>query len=334
MAKKKVFGVSQTLSKGIRETIHAVENNIGNFRFAIIPITQIELDPDNPRDLLISAKEVADGLDTKDHQYEIKKRELDNLIGLSESIKLKGIINPIVVYKYLDKYRIVAGERRFLASLYGAKQDVQARILNEKPTNFDLRLIQWIENTEREDLSLKDRIGNVKAIIREYQFEQPAVLITATRLKEIMGISLPQASYYFTVVNAKEDVNEAISNGLIKNLDKAAIIAGIENEEIRKKAIEACKEGLSLKQLRSLIHIEKTLRKRTRSSHKSNKLSKKISMGETSKSLVVKKIVDTMLQLPEYQNFNHLFVQVDWNEFKQVSYAFRELIKIIENHEC
>lgn len=335
MTKKKVFGVSSTLSKGIRETIHAVENNIGNFRFAIVSLSQVELDPENPRDLHLSKEDVIQGFSKQDPYYDIKKSELDALVSLTESIKLKGIINPIVVYKHLDRYRIVAGERRYLASLYANKQDIQARVLNEKPTLFDLRLLQWIENTEREDLSLKDRIGNVRAIIREYHQSNAQIVMSPTRLKAIMGISLPQATYYYAVVHAKADVSDAIEKGFIKSLDKAAIIANVEDKNIREKLIRACEEGFTLKQLRHLIQTQKSAVPSARKDmHKSDRLIKKIPMGDTSKVKVVKKIIDTMLELPEYQKYIPMFESINWKEIKQTSLAFKKLLKIIERVEC
>ena len=78
---------------------------------------------------------------------------------MAHTIKANGVINPIVVYKLGELYRIVAGERRCLASILAGKQEIEARVFNEKPKGFDLKLIQWVENTAREDLTLDERLG-------------------------------------------------------------------------------------------------------------------------------------------------------------------------------
>ncbi|MCP6769829.1 ParB N-terminal domain-containing protein, partial [Klebsiella pneumoniae] len=78
--------------------------------------------------------------------------ELEKLKELASTIESSGVINPIVVYKRGEVYRVVAGERRCLASFLANKSEIEARVFNEKPKGFELKLIQWIENTAREDL--------------------------------------------------------------------------------------------------------------------------------------------------------------------------------------
>jgi ParB-like chromosome segregation protein Spo0J len=67
-------------------------------------------------------------------------------------------------------------------------------------------VLQWIENNEREDLSLKERLGNLEAAIKEYTKMHPDIVITATILKDIISISLPQATYYMALISAPSDV--------------------------------------------------------------------------------------------------------------------------------
>ena len=46
MSKKKRFGISEALTRGLSETINVVENNSGTFRNVILPLSRIELDPE------------------------------------------------------------------------------------------------------------------------------------------------------------------------------------------------------------------------------------------------------------------------------------------------
>ena len=154
MSKKKRFGISEALTRGLSETINVVENNAGMFRNVILPLSRIELDPDNPRKLTVDLLDVRQGIRAEDPQYLRKQEELDKLKELAHTIKSSGVINPIVVYKRGESYRIVAGERRCLASILAGKQEIDARVFNEKPKGFELKLIQWIENTARGSKSM------------------------------------------------------------------------------------------------------------------------------------------------------------------------------------
>lgn len=334
MTKKIRFGISQDLNKGFSETIQAVADNAGQVRFEVISLDRIETDPENPRELTIGPDDIAKGLDKADPKYQIKHEEFEKLQTLSDTIKTRGLINPVVVYKHGEKYRLVAGERRYLASLLGGKRNIQSRILNEKPKNVDLRLLQWIENNEREDLSLKDRIGNLEQIIQEYKKGNPETTLTATVLKNLISVSLPQATYYLSILNSPVDVRENIKTGAINNLDKAAIIAKVSSSEIRKLAIDACIAGCSLKQLRGVIDTnvktqlvespsKNTLKKRGRALQR-------INMGTTQKPNVIKKIVQFAIDHPACGHYKGHFTNVNWNEYNQATKAFRKLVELLE----
>src|SRR3990167_2841272 len=183
MSKKKRFGISEALTRGFSETINVVENNAGVYRNVILPLSRIELDPENPRKLAIDLMDIRQGIRPDDVLYQRKQDELERLKELAHTIKSSGIINPVVVYKLGEFYRVVAGERRCLASILAGKQEIEARVFNEKPKGFDLKLVQWIENTAREDLTLDERPGNVRDIIKEYCVQYGDVPITATLLK-------------------------------------------------------------------------------------------------------------------------------------------------------
>src|SRR3990167_9105918 len=264
-----------------------------------------ELDPDNPRKLAITLADIQQGINKNDALYERKLAELDKLKELANTIESSGVINPIVGYKRGEVYRVVAGERRCLASILAGKNEIEARIFNDKPRGFELKLIQWIENTAREDLTLDERIGNIREIIHEYQRQQNnEVAVTATLLKNITGLSLPQATYYMTVLNAPLDVKQVIESGKIRSLDKAAIIAGIESSEIRREALQACIDGCSLKELRKIVAQGKqTLRKETLINVKRGRAVTRVNMGFTLNSSVVQAIVESVLSQIKYKKY-------------------------------
>lgn len=332
MSKKKRFGISEALTRGLSETINVVENNAGVFRNVILPLSRIELDPENPRKLAINLMDIKTGIRSDDPLYARKQDELERLKELAHTIKTSGVINPVVVYKLGEVYRVVAGERRCLASLLAGKQEIEARVFNEKPKGFDLKLIQWIENTAREDLTLEERLGNVREIIHEYQIQHGDTEITATLLKNITGLSLSQTTYYLAAIHAPDDVRVEIQSGNIRNLDKAAIIAGISSPEIRREAIDACINGSSLKEIRNIISQHKMLKKNRIALKVSTqgRSTAKINMGTTLKADVVKTIIESVVTRKEYDKYMEVFSSVNWMDLRQTTKAFRKLIELME----
>jgi ParB family chromosome partitioning protein len=334
MPKKRRFGVSEALSRGLSETIHVVENNAGIFRNVVLPLSRIELDPDNPRKLAIGLPDILHGLTKSDPLYGRKAEELERLKELAVTINSSGVINPIVVYKLGEVYRVVAGERRCLASILAGKQEIAARVFNEKPQGFELKLIQWIENTAREDLTLDERVNNIRDIIHEYQQQQGEVSITPTLLKSITGLSLSQAAYYGAVLNAPEDVRQMIENGKIRSLDKAAIITGITSPEVRQTALYACVNGCSLKELRRIITREKqNLKKHSlpKVTAKRGRALSRINMGSTFNAQVIHTLIESVLIRAEYKKYAAGFLKVDWAHLDQATQAFKKLIEILEH---
>lgn len=333
MSKRKRFGVSQALTRGLSETIHVVENNAGIYRNVILPLSRIELDPENPRKLAIGIADIQQGIDKNDVLYERKTAELERLKELANTIESSGIINPIVAYKRGDVYRIVAGERRCLASILAGKSEIDARVFNEKPRGFELKLLQWIENTAREDLSLDERIGNIREIIHEYHQQHGDMPVSATLIKNITGLSMPQASYYMAVLNAPQDVKSVIESGQIRSLDKAAIIAAIDSDQIRREAIQACINGSSLKELRKVIAREKSDLKQStlsKTSAKRGRVISRVNMGFTLNTEVAQIVVQSVLNQMEFKKYSDIFSKVDWTHYEQATRAFKKLIDILE----
>jgi len=333
MTRKKRFGVSQAISRGLSETIHVVENNPGTFRNVMLPLSRIELDPDNPRKLAITLDDVRHGINPDDIAYTQKNNELEKLKELAVTIQHSGIINPIVVYKRADIYRVVAGERRCLASILSGKQEIDARVFNEKPKGFELKLIQWVENTAREDLNLSERIGNIRDILDEYRRQNINSDISPTLLKNITGLSLSQSSYYLTVINAPDDLQKSISDGLINSLDKAAIIASADSSKLRSEMLAACLSGSTLKELRKILVTGKNAIKQKALpviTKRRGRVSSKVNLGHTTNTVVVEAIIKAVLAQKEFHSYAKQFTDKNLESFDQASKAFNQLLKIIE----
>lgn len=329
MAKRKSFSINQSLSKSLEETITAAHDFSGELFVDVIPVERLELDPENPRELHLEFNDVINGLpDSAQHSdaFRIKQQELNSLESLSKSIKNQGLINPIVVYKHMNNYRLVAGERRTLASLLAGKRSIQARILPERPSTLNRFILQWAENIEREDLSLHERVSNIRSITEAYADENNKLMakITAAELSQLIGISNSQASQYKLVLQASDELLEAIKANNISNLDKAAFIAKTPFHQ-QNDLISLCTQGATLKELKTALNSV--------SVHQPS-ADKPAPAANFKVAIKNEKVAHLILDsLLNHKNFIHLRDEFDYDaslKNKQLSKFFNQLLQKLE----
>ena len=333
MAKKKVFSIGNALSNGLEETITAAHTYSGDLRIEAIPLRKIELDPENPRDFVITLDDIYQGISKMDPQALRKSDEIASLESISKSIKEQGIINPVVVYKHGEKYRLVAGERRTLGSILAGKLDIQAKILDGKPNELKVSLLQWIENIERSDLSLWERLKNLEKIVIAYTNTHKTTpsKITVTELSQLIGCSKAQAANYKLVLNSHDEIKQLILENKIRNLEKAALIADIHLDAVRQHAIAACIEGATLKKLKILsqqaIRIES---EKKRVTEKRGRQTTSVNFGITKNMDVARVVLDSVLKHDALTHISSSFEDVTWSDPKSINNAFKKLIKKLE----
>jgi ParB family chromosome partitioning protein len=338
MAKKKVFQISNALTEGLEETVSAAHNYTGELRVEAISLKKMELDPENPRDLILTFQDVHEGIDKSDKDYIRKMDEKASLLTLAASIREQGIINPVTVYKFGDKYRLIAGERRTLASILAGKQEVQAKILDTKPNELKISLLQWMENVERKDLSLWERLRNLEKIIAAHAHNHNLALkaVTATDLGRMLGCSLPHAMNYIAVLHADKKVRDLIRGNKIKNLEKAALIAAIKTEGIKQAAIDACIAGATLKKLKTISTQDKLPRTLTHPDWKTptrGRQASLVNLGSTRKVSVARLIIDSVLRNEKLVHLKDHFSDLNWTDYKSINHAFKQLLKSMEKIE-
>jgi ParB family chromosome partitioning protein len=338
MAKKKVFQISSELTEGLEETISAAHSYSGELNIEIIPIKKIERDPENPRELAINFSDLPAGPSKDDPLYEIKLKDWESLRSMANSIEKEGVINPVVVYKFGDKYRLVAGERRTLASIIAGKQNVQAKVLTNKPTPLKLSLLQWAENVEREDLSLWERLRNLEKITSSYQTEgDNKGKMTPTILSEILGCSLPHAMNYHAILEANTILKQNIKENKIRNLEKAAFIAKVNEPMLKESVLNACIEGATLKELKAIVANEKQANIKAKKALSQTKgrgrQAIRVNLGATKKTSVIKYIIEAVLKTDKYDFLKDLVNKVEWDNYASVTSTFRQFLTILEKNE-
>jgi len=330
MSKRKTFGLSMALQRGLTETVAIAENSTSLYRNTVIPLSRLVLDPQNPRQLRLTVTDVITGLKTTDPDYQNKKHELTSIENLARTIDSQGLLQPIVVFKNIDKYQIIAGHRRILAYYVLKKTEIEGRVFNKRPSVLDLKLMQWIENNAREDLSLHERVENIVQVTIAYQQDHGLLSMTNTVLAQLTGLSASQAAAYLAVIRTDDDIRDAIQAGRINSLDKAALIVGMANAEGRQQMIIHCEQGATLKQLRKILAAK---RNEGLPAKRGRPKSNRLELGHTTKPAVIQTIVEAVLTLPAYKRYRERFPVVNWQDSNQASRTFKALIKLLEKRE-
>lgn len=141
----------------------------------------------------------------RDESQPRKNFDEDTLRDLAESIEAYGLLQPIVIRKKpnaLDRYIIVAGERRYRASQLLKARTIKAVLLETNPDDAELGYLQVIENIKRDALTTAELADFIAARI--------AAKETAVSIGKKLGISKPQMTRYAAWAEMLESIRELV----------------------------------------------------------------------------------------------------------------------------
>jgi ParB family chromosome partitioning protein len=185
----------------------------------------------------------------------------ENLLDLTNSIKERGIIQPIIVRKSDDnksKYEIIAGERRWVAAQKAGLHEVPVVITIAD----DLKSLEFaiVENVQRNDLNAIEEAQGYQRLIDDFSYDQEKVAQFIGKSRSYISNSLRLLSLPNEVLKLIE--NKSLSPG------HAKIIVGLENAEfVAKKIVE---KNLSVRQAESFVKIFKIKKKSFKPSKDAN----------------------------------------------------------------
>ena len=264
---------------------------------------------------------------------EIKSKEKEELRSLANSINDHGILNPVIVYESNASYRLIAGERRTLASLLIGKSDIQAKIIDKKPDELKIRLLQWVENFERTDLSLHDRLLNFEMIVNAYAKASNFNIneIRPIVISNLIGCSKPHASNLKLLLTADQDIRKIIAENKISNIEKIAILCQIKELNLRNKAIQDAINGATLADLKKYLEINLE----ENHPHEDVMISsyvrgKKISLGSINNINAAKKIFCILLDHVEDSMLKAKLTKVNMDNPRDISRALKNIISSLE----
>ena len=189
------------------------------------------------------------------NRYQPRKNfDEENLEDLTNSIKERGVIQPIIVRKSNtdgSKYEIIAGERRWLAARKAGLHDIPVVITDAD----DLKSLEFaiVENVQRHDLNPLEEAQGYKRLIDEFNYDQEKV-------SKFIGKSRSYITNSLRLLNLPKNVLDLVEAKKI-TAGHAKILVGLDNALfIANKIIE---KKLSVRQTENFVKIFKRTNKKS-----------------------------------------------------------------------
>ena len=183
------------------------------------------------------------------NQYQPRKNfDEENLRDLTNSIKERGVIQPIIVRKSnLEslKYEIIAGERRWLAASKAGLHDIPVVVAEAD----DLKSLEFaiVENVQRHDLNPLEEAQGYKRLIDEFSYDQEKV-------SKFIGKSRSYITNSLRLLNLPTEVLKLVEEQKITS-GHAKVLVGLENALfVAEKIVE---KKLSVRQAENFVKIFK-----------------------------------------------------------------------------
>ena len=244
------------------------------------------------------------------NKYQPRKNfEEENLEDLTNSIKERGVIQPIIVRTSKtesSKYEIIAGERRWLAARKAGLHDIPVVVTDVD----DLKSLEFaiVENVQRHDLNPLEEAQGYKRLIDEFSYDQDKV-------SKFIGKSRSYITNSLRLLNLPEEVLKFVEQKKISS-GHAKILVGLENAlSIANKIIE---KNLSVRQTENFVKI-------FRKKQKPSKLNKDLNVRDLELSISSK--IGLKVNISNKKN-NKGKISFEYKDLDQLN----KIIEVIKNN--
>jgi len=174
-------------------------------RIRMIPLDRIEPNPRQPRS------------------------ELGDIQELMDSIKTKGVLEPIIVRPKGEKFEIIAGERRFVASKNLGLKEIPC--IEMTVDDQEAMEISLIENLQRKDLDIFEEADGLKALMNLYGYSHQEVA-------DKIGKARSTITEIISVSRIPVDLREKLKKAGITSRSTIIEIAKVEPETLMSQVVE------------------------------------------------------------------------------------------------
>lgn len=223
MAVKKGLGRGlDALFESYKEEVAIDNQDLDHTAVQEIKITDIDPNPKQPR-----------------NQFDEEK-----LNELAESIRIHGVVQPIIVSPCGNRYMIVAGERRWRASRAANKVTIPAIIMDLDEE--EVMEISLIENLQREDLNPIEEAKGIQAMVNRLK-------LTQEEAAERLGKSRPAIANALRLLHLSGKIQDLLSNHKLSAGHARALLSLSDEKKRDEVAAAIVKKDLSVRETEKLI---------------------------------------------------------------------------------
>ncbi len=219
-------GLSALIQKK-EEAPHPQPADQGGERVRELALEEVRVNPDQPR------------------------RDFDGeaLDELTASVREQGVLQPILVFAEHGGYTIIAGERRYRASVRAGRKRIPA-LVRPKPEARELLQLALIENIQREDLNPLDLASGYRSLIEEYG-------MTQEELATVVGKKRATVANTLRLVKLPAVIKVSLKSGEI-SMGHARALLGVVSDDDKVHLWQICvRKHLSVRQLEDLVQRSK-----------------------------------------------------------------------------
>jgi ParB family chromosome partitioning protein len=231
------------LGRGLQSLIGPIisQNIVDSQTVPILPIEH-KLPSDN--ELSDSMKEISIDRIVANPYQPRSNWDIKELEELAESIKVNGILQPIVVRPAGQNYELIVGERRFRAARLAELKTIPALI--RKASDEELLELALIENIHRTDLNAVERA-------RAYQSYMVTFNLTQQEVASRLGKDRSDVANYIRLLDLPEQVQQMLADGQL-SMGHARAILALPTDDLRKKLANRAMAGrLSVREVERLV---------------------------------------------------------------------------------
>lgn len=174
-------------------------------------------------------------------RLEFNREKLDELIN---SIKEKGVIQPVLVRKTSDGYELIAGERRLRAVKAIGFEKIPAIVKNV--ADLDMLELSLIENIQREELNPIEEALSFQKFITDFNFTQE-------KIAQVLGKDRSTVANTIRLLGLSKKIQDFIANAII-TMGHAKALLSLPNEIEQMRVCNLIvKKGLSVRETESLV---------------------------------------------------------------------------------
>ena len=163
---------------------------------------------------------------------------------LAESIKERGVFQPVLVRKSLKGYELIAGERRMKASKMAGLKEIPAVVLDFN--DADMMEVSLLENIQREDLTPIEEAQGYEQIIKKLGYTQDELAKRISKSRAYISNTL-------RLLKLPNKVKDMVNKGQLSYGHARALLSINDEDKILELADRIVREGLTVREVENIV---------------------------------------------------------------------------------